>query len=353
MTRSKWTGAVMALSFLIGAAPPAFAQNSFPTAGPVGVGTSAPTFMLDVFGTNSVPLRLTGRGGSGSNSSQMRFAGQKDGELFAIGSDLMGAGVRDFSVFDLVANTMRLMINPNGNVGIGTSAPAYRLDVRGMSTVAARFTGAAPSMNSTQLRLAGQTDGDLFALATDINGTGARDFQIYDLRAGIARLSIAEGGAMAMAGNVTVTGNVTATGNIAAKYQDVAEWVPVRAAVPPATVVVIDGNNVNMVESSAKAYDTRIAGVVSDQPGVILGEPGSDKVKVAHNGRVKVKVDASYGAIAIGDLLVTSPTPGYAMRSKPVEVGGTEIHRPGTLLGKALEPLTAGSGEILVLLTLQ
>jgi hypothetical protein len=123
--------------------------------------------------------------------------------------------------------------------------------------------------------------------------------------------------------------------------------------VPPATVVVIDTNNVNMVESSAKAYDTRIAGVVSAQPGVILGEPGSDKVKVAHNGRVKVKVDATYGAIAVGDLLVTSPTPGYAMRSKPVEVGGTEIHRPGTLLGKALEPLSEGSGEILVLLTLQ
>jgi hypothetical protein len=353
MTRSKWTGAVMALSFLIGGMSPALAQNSFPTSGPVGVGTPNPTFMLDVRGMNSVPLRLTGRGGTGSNSSQMRFAGQKDGELFAIGSDLMGVGIRDFSVFDLVANTMRLMINPSGNVGIGTSAPAYRLDVRGMSTVAARFTGAAPSMNSTQLRLAGQTDGDLFALATDINGTGARDFQIYDLRAGVARLSIAEGGAIAMAGNVTVTGNLSATGNIAAKYQDVAEWVPVRAAVPPATVVVIDSNNVNMVESSAKAYDTRIAGVVSAQPGVILGEPGSDKVQVAHNGRVKVKVDATYGAIAVGDLLVTSPTPGYAMRSRPVEVGGTEIHRPGTLLGKALEPLSEGSAEILVLLTLQ
>ena len=150
MTRSKWTGAVMALSFLIGGTLPALAQNSFPTAGPVGVGTSSPTFMLDVFGTNSVPLRLTGRGGSASNSSQMRFAGQKDGELFAIGADLMGAGARDFSVFDLVANTMRFMINPSGNVGIGTSAPAYRLDVKGMSTVAARFTGTAQGMNSTQ-----------------------------------------------------------------------------------------------------------------------------------------------------------------------------------------------------------
>jgi len=52
-------------------------------------------------------------------------------------------------------------------------------------------------------------------------------------------------------------------------------------------------------------------------------------------------------------LLVTSATPGYAMRSEPVQVGEVRIHRPGTLIGKALEPLADGKGEILVLLLLQ
>jgi len=50
---------------------------------------------------------------------------------------------------------------------------------------------------------------------------------------------------------------------------------------------------------------------------------------------------------------VTSPMPGVAMKSKPLAVGGETFHRPGTLLCKALEPLTSGDGEILVLLTLQ
>ena len=67
----------------------------------------------------------------------------------------------------------------------------------------------------------------------------------------------------------------------------------------------------------------------------------------------KVKVDASYGPIVAGDLLGTNPTPGHAMRSAPVDLGGTPVHHPGTLLRKALEPLAAGQGEILVLLTLQ
>jgi hypothetical protein len=66
-----------------------------------------------------------------------------------------------------------------------------------------------------------------------------------------------------------------------------------------------------------------------------------------------VKADASFGKIRPGDLLVTSPTDGHVMRSKPVKISGQTIHRPGTLVGKALEGLDSGRGEILVLLTLQ
>jgi len=68
---------------------------------------------------------------------------------------------------------------------------------------------------------------------------------------------------------------------------------------------------------------------------------------------VKVKVDASKGPINIGDLMVTSDKEGFAMKSVPIELGGVQLHRPGTLIGKALEPLAQGSGEILVLLSLQ
>jgi len=117
--------------------------------------------------------------------------------------------------------------------------------------------------------------------------------------------------------------------------------------------VAIDTQDTNRVVASNKPFDTRVAGVVSRQPGIVLGEPGEGKAMIAHSGRVRVKVDANYGSIAVGDLLVTSPTPGYAMRSEPVNIGGTEMHRPGTLIGKALEPLSVGQAEILVLLTLQ
>ncbi|HKY21490.1 MAG TPA: hypothetical protein VJM31_09745 [Vicinamibacterales bacterium] len=77
------------------------------------------------------------------------------------------------------------------------------------------------------------------------------------------------------------------------------------------------------------------------------------KLLVAHSGRVRVKVDASFAPIRAGDLLVTSPTPGHAMRSEPLDIGGRPFHGPGTLVGKSLGSLKDGRGEVLVLLTLQ
>ena len=101
---------------------------------------------------------------------------------------------------------------------------------------------------------------------------------------------------------------------------------------------------------SQRAYDSSVLGVVSTRPGVLLGEAGEGKVAVAQSGRVRVKVDASRGAIRPGDLLVASDRPGYAMRSRPGTAG---LHRPGTIIGKALQGLATGTGEILVLITLQ
>jgi ribosomal protein S28E/S33 len=150
-----------------------------------------------------------------------------------------------------------------------------------------------------------------------------------------------------------VAGNVTIDGSIAAKYQDVAEWVPSTRSIPAATVVVLDERNLHHVTVSSQAYDTRVAGVISETPGIILGEASEGKVKVAATGRVRVKVDASRGPIRAGDLLVTSDREGIAMRSEPVSFAGVRMHRAGTIIGKALESLDQGEGEILVLLSLQ
>lgn len=152
---------------------------------------------------------------------------------------------------------------------------------------------------------------------------------------------------------LVVAGDIEVSGNINAKYEDLAEWVPSSNDLEPGTVVVLDPAVGNGVQACAKAYDTRVAGVVSDKPGIVLGQASDVKEKIATIGRVRVKVDATRAPIEVGDLLVTSDKPGYAMRSIEVDVAGISIHRPGTILGKALESLPSGEGEILVLLALQ
>jgi hypothetical protein len=83
--------------------------------------------------------------------------------------------------------------------------------------------------------------------------------------------------------------------------------------------------------------------VISASPGVLLGaEKDSAKAPVAISGIVKCKVDANQGAIRIGDLLTTSSTQGYAMRSDQAT--------PGTIIGKALESLDSGTGLIEILI---
>jgi len=121
----------------------------------------------------------------------------------------------------------------------------------------------------------------------------------------------------------------------------------------PGTVVILNRARNNEVMASATSYDTSVAGVVSAQPGITLGIEGAGMEQIATTGRVKVRVDARQKPVGVGDLLVTSDIPGTAMRSEPMDINGRKFHQPGTIIGKALEPLESGVGEILVLLTMQ
>lgn len=148
-------------------------------------------------------------------------------------------------------------------------------------------------------------------------------------------------------------GTITATKVLGAVYQDLAEWVPAGSDLQPGTVVVLDPADGRRVIPSNRAYDSSVAGVVSEQPGILLGQPGENKAQIATTGRVRVLVDADAAPIRVGDLLVTSDITGMAMRSQPLSVNGNAFHRPGTIIGKALEPLASGKHTILVLLSLQ
>jgi hypothetical protein len=149
---------------------------------------------------------------------------------------------------------------------------------------------------------------------------------------------------------------VDGTGQVFTGGADFAESVAVageRGEYEPGDVLTIDTTGRRTMEKSSTAYSTMVAGIYSTKPGVLASpHPAdhaklNDEVPLAVIGIVPTKVTAENGEIAAGDLLVTSSRPGHAMK------GTDRSPMLGAVVGKALEPLKAGTGVILVLVTLQ
>lgn len=148
-------------------------------------------------------------------------------------------------------------------------------------------------------------------------------------------------------------GDVEVTGDIRLTNADCAEDFDVSGTdkAEPGTVMVL--GNEGALSESQQAYDKRVAGVISGagdyKPGIVLDKrqtPGN-RQPIALMGKVFCKVDAQYGAIEVGDLLTTSPTPGHAMKTTD------PLKAFGTVIGKALRPLREGQGLIPILIALQ
>jgi hypothetical protein len=156
-------------------------------------------------------------------------------------------------------------------------------------------------------------------------------------------------------GDVEVLGNVIAHGDVQLllQNQDCAEDFEMVAAeeIGPGSVVVID--SAGALKQSDKAYDKRVAGVISGagdcRPGIILGRQHvrENRMPIALLGKVYCKVDASREPIEVGDLLTTSLTPGHVMKAVD------PFKAFGSVIGKALKPLADGCGLIPVLVALQ
>lgn len=148
-------------------------------------------------------------------------------------------------------------------------------------------------------------------------------------------------------------GNVHVSGDIILANADCAEDFDVSGAdkVEPGTVMVLGDEGA--LSESQQAYDKRVAGVISGagdyKPGIVLDKRQTvgNRQPVALLGKVFCKVDAQFGAIEVGDLLTTSPTPGHAMKTND------PFKAFGAVIGKALRPLTDGQGLIPILIALQ
>jgi hypothetical protein len=188
----------------------------------------------------------------------------------ATGNDIHNTNTGNVRIGAVGPATPKLLVNGDSNNAWGGVVQIYRSDLGGQYS-----------------HLLWGVSGDWYIRSS--LSTGKIVIQDTGGNVGIGTTDAVE--KLTVSGNISVTGNINATGtitggNIIAKYQDVAEWVPASEQIPAGTVVVLDATKSNHVIASTKGYDTCVAGVISEQPGIALGETGAGKVLVATTGRV-------------------------------------------------------------------
>ena len=133
------------------------------SSGNVGIGTTAPSALLDLQSSGTTQLEITSTGASGN---QWALSSRADGT---------------FRIADDSATLFRFTIDENGNVGIGTTTPSALLDLQSSGTTQLELTSTGAS-------------GNMYVLSSRADGT----FRIADDSAGATRLIIDENGIFTM-----------------------------------------------------------------------------------------------------------------------------------------------------------
>jgi len=297
-----------------------------------GVGTDSPLEKVHIANSGSLRLLIQNTGTSGYAAFRMSGPGTVAADFARGATNYWGFGMYptksgdNFSIWDARAgDVVRFTIQPStGNVGIGTTNPAGKVDIRNTADQPALRIEASSGTNLIE------------AYNT---GSGTATGLVFRVERST--------------GNVRADGAFYGAGFYSGSA-DVAEHVNVSEPVEPGDVVEIDPDNPQHFRKARTAYSRLVAGVISTDPGVVLGSnsdpvegEGDPRPVLALAGRVLVKATTENGPIHVGDLLVASSKPGYAMRcSDPASA-------VGAVIGKALEPLEDGDGFIMIQVTLR
>lgn len=317
--------------------------------GNMGIGLPTPAAKLDVAGTGN----FTGSTTASSSSIVAATQGGSSPTAFNFSTTTIppvAVGGLATATSGNVAGVGGVSLSPSG-YGVG----ALNFSSAGGIALAAFSAGTGGS--AVEALSGGTSGGSRGIHAAVLDSTGVAG--LFDNDPGGDILIGRTGGSGAHVNQFRVdgTGKGFFNGGTQTGGADFAESVAIRgehSQYEPGDVLVVDRTAGRRLMRSQRAYSTRVAGIYSTKPGVLAtthsideSDALAEEIPLAIVGIVPCKVTAENGPIAPGDLLVTSSTPGYAMK------GTNRARMLGAVVGKALEPLRGEKGVIQVLVTLQ
>ena len=301
----------------------------------IGIGSAFTGARLHIQSPSQVcDIRLTNSAGTPGN-----WKIQADGGLSGQGASLV--------MLSETAGAYRMVINGDGDVGIGTPTPGAKLHLQDPGSVC-----------DFRLQNVGGTPG-LWKIQSDggLAGQGA-SLVVYSETAAAYRMVINGAGNIGI-GTTTPSVKLDVVGRTKTQSleitggSDLAEPFDMEPDVEPGTVMIIDPDQPGKLKVSGEPYDLKVAGIVSGaggvNPGLTLRQEGvlEGHTSVAMAGRVYCRAEALSRPIHPGDLLTTSTLPGRAMKASD------RSRSHGAIIGKAMSALEQGTGLVLVLVNLQ
>ena len=269
-----------------------YAQNS--------VGACVATALLTAAGGSAGVGGVTGASGAGGTVANSR------GELILAG----GAGLQGNTSTGGNAPSISGGSSPRGGEG------GLEPDASGAGGAGAAPGGGGAGGHTTSGGNGGSGGAGAYAMniATTSVSTASVLFVGPGGQGGTGTYTGGVGGSGGIVITIYATSSPNATGN------DYAELYPVSNPQIGAGDIVSVDNAAPVQMRLAQSGDTTLAGVISTQPGEVLGDQSiSSERPVALSGRVPVKVNLENGPIAIGDRIAVSSQPGIGMKAGPFD----------------------------------
>lgn len=199
------------------------------SSGNVGLGTSTPVLDMHVSSGNTPAMRLEQDGSSGFTAQTWDVAGN-EANFFV--RDVTNGSLLPFRI-QPGAPSSSLYVASSGNVGLGTSAPAATLDVRGTMAITSDITyndssfiiraGTTDGADTSRIIIAsGASNSDLRGAFLQMRGNenpGAPGkVDLFSGTNGDVRIVASGTGIIDLDDDVEVAGNLTVTGTISPDY---------------------------------------------------------------------------------------------------------------------------------------